>query len=286
MPTYDDTGALLVNISGGSAPVGASYVVMALDGTLTNERVLTGTANQVILVDGGAGGAATLSTPQDIATTSSPTFANVYVPDGGFVGVQAGEGWLFDDTNGDITTTAKLGIGWTNPSYRLDILRDAGSTITHPLLRLQSQNAGSVDGDSFILYGTQATNWAAGVDQADSNKFKIEAGGLLTSAADFTITTTGDVGINDVAPGAQLSVDQSSGTGAKPVLTLEQADVDYVLAKIIATAAAASADRTLVADSDYNTPGALVGWIQIEIQDDGNRVADGDYYIPFYAAPT
>ena len=41
-----------------------------------------------------------------------------------------------------------------------------------------------------------------------------------------------------------------------------------------------------MADSDYGTPGALAGWIQVEIQDDGNRVADGDYYIPFYAVPT
>ena len=74
--------------------------------------------------------------------------------------------------------------------------------------------------------------------------------------------------------------------GAKPVLVLDQADVDVVLMKVIGTAAAASADRTLVADSDYGTPGALVGWIQIEIQDDGNRITDADYWVPFYATPT
>ena len=71
-----------------------------------------------------------------------------------------------------------------------------------------------------------------------------------------------------------------------PALTLDQADIDYVLMKVIGTAEAASADRTLVAASDYGTPGALVGWIQIEIDDVGNRITDGDYYIPFYAVPT
>jgi len=96
----------------------------------------------------------------------------------------------------------------------------------------------------------------------------------------------GNVGVGIAAPDSRLHVDQSNAGGAIPVLHLDQADEDVVLAKITAIAAAASADRTLVADSDFGTPGALVGWIQIEIQDDGNRVADGDYYIPFYAVPT
>lgn len=104
---------------------------------------------------------------------------------------------------------------------------------------------------------------------------------------DIVVDHLGNVGIGIISSiAAKLHIDQSSSGGAKPVVLLDQADQDYVLMKIIAYAAAASADRTLVADSDFGTPGALVGWIQIEIQDDGNRIADGDYYIPFYAAPT
>lgn len=86
--------------------------------------------------------------------------------------------------------------------------------------------------------------------------------------------------------GDYVTIDQPSATGQQPVLSLDQADFDYVLVKVIATAEAASADRTLVADSDFGTPGALVGWVQIEIQDDGNRITDGDYWVPFYATPT
>lgn len=45
---------------GGAAPLGASYVVMAADGILPNERVLTAGAG-ISIVDGGAGGPVTIS---------------------------------------------------------------------------------------------------------------------------------------------------------------------------------------------------------------------------------
>jgi len=61
--------------AGGGAPTGASYVVLGLDATLSAERVLTGTANQVIITDGGANGNVTLSTPQNIHTAATPQFA-------------------------------------------------------------------------------------------------------------------------------------------------------------------------------------------------------------------
>ncbi len=63
---------------GGGAPVGATYVVYpSYNATLTNERLLTGTANQIIITDGGAGAAVTLSLPQSIASTSSPIFSGL-----------------------------------------------------------------------------------------------------------------------------------------------------------------------------------------------------------------
>lgn len=45
---------------GGGAPVDASYVVMGLNGTLTQERVLTAGAG-IVITDGGAGGAVTVA---------------------------------------------------------------------------------------------------------------------------------------------------------------------------------------------------------------------------------
>lgn len=60
--------------TGTGAPSDAQYVTLATDATLTVERVLTGTANQVVITDNGAGSTVVLSLPQSIATTSTPQF--------------------------------------------------------------------------------------------------------------------------------------------------------------------------------------------------------------------
>lgn len=64
-------------VAGGEAPANATYVTLSANATLTNERVLTGTANQIIITDNGANSTVVLSTPQDIATASSPTFSSL-----------------------------------------------------------------------------------------------------------------------------------------------------------------------------------------------------------------
>ena len=49
-----------------------------------------------------------------------------------------------------------------------------------------------------------------------------------------------------------------------------------------------SADRALVDAANFTTPGAIAGWLKINVQDDQatNPITDGDYYIPFYSVPT
>ncbi len=77
---YADTilfnGSSYVSGAGG-APDGASYVTLGTNGTLTSERVLTGTSNQIALTDGGAGSTITLSTPQNIHTSATPQFGRM-----------------------------------------------------------------------------------------------------------------------------------------------------------------------------------------------------------------
>jgi hypothetical protein len=63
--------------SGTGAPASAQYVTLATDGTLTSERVLTGSANQVTVTDGGAGNPVTLSTPQDHHTGAVIQYARL-----------------------------------------------------------------------------------------------------------------------------------------------------------------------------------------------------------------
>jgi hypothetical protein len=120
-----------------------------------------------------------------------------------------------------LDTLGNLGIGTASPAYQLTVLRRTGSTITAPLLNLQSQTSGSVDGDSFILYGTQTANWAAGVDQADSNKFRIEPSTTLGAADGLTITTAGNLGIGTTSPEALLHLNKATAGGAGPYLMLD-----------------------------------------------------------------
>lgn len=86
LPGTDSSGCLSSNGSGtisiaacssGGAPTSAQYLTLALDGSLSAERVLLGTSNQIILADTGANGNLTLSLPQDIATSSAVQFGSL-----------------------------------------------------------------------------------------------------------------------------------------------------------------------------------------------------------------
>jgi len=59
------------------APSDASYVVLDVNSTLTSERVLTGTSNQITVTDNGAGSTVVLSLPQNIHTGATPTFTGL-----------------------------------------------------------------------------------------------------------------------------------------------------------------------------------------------------------------
>lgn len=60
-----------------AAPNTSQYVVIALDGELSAERVLTGTANRITIADGGANGNVTLDIGTDVVTlTGTQTLTN------------------------------------------------------------------------------------------------------------------------------------------------------------------------------------------------------------------
>ena len=61
----------------GLSTTGLPFVTIGNDATLTAERALTGTSNQITVTDDGANSTVTLSTPQNIHTGASPTFAGL-----------------------------------------------------------------------------------------------------------------------------------------------------------------------------------------------------------------
>jgi len=129
------------------------------------------------------------------------------------------------------------------------------------------------DGTTYMLYLEEYTNINYGIYQDGTAPHYLQ----------------GKVGIGTgvTAPAAQLHVDQSSTTGAIPVVVLDQADIDLEFIKFIGSSEDGQADRSLVDAVDMTTPGALVGWFQINVEDvqGTNPIADGVYYVPFYAAP-
>jgi hypothetical protein len=74
---------------------------------------------------------------------------------------------------------------------------------------------------------------------------------------------------------------QNDTSAAIPVMTLEQEDVDEPFLKFIGDADSYDTTRNLVDEGDIST--TRIGWVKIEIQDDGNYITDGDYFVPFYS---
>ena len=84
----------------------------------------------------------------------------------------------------------------------------------------------------------------------------------VASTRHMTILSDGNVGIGINEPTAQVHIDQSSTSGAVPVLKLDQADIDDTFIDFIGTSAA---DGSRSISSDTTTDSAKFGAIAIEI---------------------
>lgn len=76
---FNGGGIKLPNISGSVAPLDATYVTITTNPQLVNERVLTVSAGELTLTDGGAGGPVTLGLPATGVVAGAYTAANITV---------------------------------------------------------------------------------------------------------------------------------------------------------------------------------------------------------------
>lgn len=97
----------------------------------------------------------------------------------------------------------------------------------------------------------------------------------------------GDIAVNNAVGSAQMYVNQTDATRAVPVLTVEQGDLSEPFIHFIGQSSTII-QRSFADVADFSTPGTLTGWIKIEITDEQttNPITDGEYWIPFYTAPT
>lgn len=135
----------------------------------------------------------------------------------------------------------RLGIGTTNPIAQLEIEDtyagivsanienlDTGSN-SHARVYLRSADAG----DAYTLYsvGSGSTYWNSGIDNSDSDKFKISNAVTPSLASYLTIDTSGNVGIGTSSPEDKLHVDNGrivvGDTASSYHVNISQNDINF-----------------------------------------------------------
>jgi len=96
-----------------------------------------------------------------------------------------------------------LGIGTTSPASLLHIYEDSSTSGTGVGLTIENDGTGDAIAQ-FLLTGSK--RWVMGIDNSDSNKFKIADSADLNTDALFTIDGDGNVGIGTTTPSQKLEV--------------------------------------------------------------------------------
>ena len=182
--------------------------------------------------------------------------------DGGTIGV-GGAKWTFDDTNDDISTTAKIGIGTTSPGEKLEI-GHYGTAIGDLTLRM-TNHATNLHATSLVEYDLVVSDIDAGTGLGNG-KFSIgyRVSKSATRAERLTIDNTGNVGIGTTAPTSKLHI---SG----PVTNTTAYSITNPLLKLTQTNASSPWDFTgiVIQSGGYShTIGMSLNTFQIKAKGD------------------
>jgi len=115
-------------------------------------------------------------------------------------------------------STDRIGIGTNTPSSLLHVSGStAGSTIATTIentnnsnlssnAELQITTGGNSSGDPFINLSSTTNDWSLGLDNSDSDTFKIDFGSSVGSNTKLAILSSGNVGIGDSSPASLFTV--------------------------------------------------------------------------------
>jgi len=223
--------------SGGSGVTDASYVVLGNHSSLSAERVLTGTANQITITDNGANSTVVLSTPQNIHSGASPTFASL--------SLTGNSNQIILDSDGTSTTltaaaSAARVITFPDTTDTLVALALAQTLTNKTLTSPQITTSLTTGSTTFALINTTATtvnfagaattvnmgaasmslNLGSGsvVNIASSNWVATHTSGILTvGTGDLRITTAGTNTASVVTVGGTQTLTSKSLTS--PTIT-------------------------------------------------------------------
>jgi hypothetical protein len=169
---------------------------MMLGGTSSTGTAGTGSGRGNLILGG--------STSNKITFNNNSTTINGYVySDGSELQISSGAGYMnFYTGNSEsmrITSGGNVGIGTIDPDRLFHI--NGNTSTTTPLQKVQ--NIGT--GDAVTEYRVTGASWYVGIDNSDTDKFKIGQDPLGTSDR-FTIVDGGNVGIGTNTPSINLHV--------------------------------------------------------------------------------
>lgn len=206
------------------APADAQYVTLATNGTLTVERVLTGTSNQITITDNGAGSTVVLSTPQNIHTAATPQFSALGL--GGAAG-SASTLKIYGTSSGSIVFNVPAAAGSNTLSFQAatDTIPGLATTDTFTNKRITPRVATPAD----------ATSVTPNTDSADyTYQANTQSAGTLTINADAGTPTNGQRWIFKLKSTNVQTFSWSSsangylgGTVALPTASTGSSKVDY-----------------------------------------------------------
>lgn len=196
-------------------PIAATYLLQSGNALIPNSRTLTGSANQVILTDGGALGPLTLSLPQPIGTANTPTFGGMTLT-GGLGGTSA----TFSGALASAGYSGTTGV-FSGAVSALSL------TLTNPLL-VPSGGTGIVSYAVGDLLSASTTTALSKIPDVAAGSY-LRSGGVATLPLWSTLTlpnaatqgdllvATGSNAIGNLTAVAAGSYLRANGAGAAPI---------------------------------------------------------------------
>jgi len=215
-PTFD--GSNFTGIPDGA--LDTDYVEVAGD-TMTGALLIDGSADAIQLkVQAHSTQNANILEIEDSGGTDLVTIdpsGNVYgqgfqVPDGGYVGYSGGPEWLFDNTNGDITTTSSVGIGMAGPSQQLHVYHATDNVVA-------TFESGDSEGGIQLKDSNTTADYKVTI-RAIGDELSLRAGGNET----MRIDSSGRVGIGTASPGEMLHIENTGSGDADSYIRIESSD--------------------------------------------------------------
>lgn len=232
------TGTLGWAAGSAGAPTDATYLTLGTNATLSGERVLTGTANQITLTDAGANGNLTLSLPQDINLLASAQFSRLGL--GGSAGTAYGLA-----VSPSLSGTIQTGISST-PTFTSSATQSGYSLYIAPATQAASFTLTD-------MYGLYLADASKGAGSTITTQYGLKIADMTSGATNYSLYTGtaqsyfgGNVGIKTAA-GSELDV--------KGTLRLSGATSGYVG---FAPAAAAGSTTYTLPSADGVANAALI----------------------------